>query len=68
MLVQMRQEANASTSWEPSDTIGTKLLDSPGQTDLLIIIDRSVDILTPCLNQLTYEGLINEIWPVTFGE
>ncbi|ESO97948.1 hypothetical protein LOTGIDRAFT_209143 [Lottia gigantea] len=33
------------------------------QIDNLLIIDRNVDLLTPLLSQLTYEGLIDE----TFG-
>ncbi|CAD5124889.1 DgyrCDS13141 [Dimorphilus gyrociliatus] len=31
------------------------------QIDNLLLIDRSVDVLSPLLNQLTYEGLIDEI-------
>lgn len=72
MLIQMRQEALATTN--PDSTLSSndgsvaQLIDSPGQADLLIIIDRSVDALTPCLSQLTYEGLINEIWNVRHGK
>lgn len=33
------------------------------QIDCLLILDRTVDLLTPLLSQLTYEGLIDE----TFG-
>jgi vacuolar protein sorting-associated protein 33A len=29
--------------------------------DALIILDRRVDMITPLLTQLTYEGLIDEI-------
>jgi hypothetical protein len=29
--------------------------------DSLIVIDRRVDMITPLLTQLTYEGLIDEI-------
>ncbi|KAL5112400.1 Vacuolar protein sorting-associated protein 33A [Taenia crassiceps] len=70
MLAQMRQEAMATANLDtPAGHDGTAVqpLDSPGQIDLLIIIDRSVDALTPCLSQLTYEGLINEVWPVMYG-
>ncbi|VDK39949.1 unnamed protein product [Taenia asiatica] len=70
MLAQMRQEAMATANLDTSarqDVTAVQPLDSPGQTDLLIIIDRSVDALTPCLSQLTYEGLINEVWPVRHG-
>src|SRR6218665_2867324 len=34
------------------------------QIDNLLIIDRMVDPLTPLLTQLTYEGLIDEIYGV----
>ncbi|XP_041347888.1 vacuolar protein sorting-associated protein 33A-like [Gigantopelta aegis] len=32
------------------------------QIDNLLILDRTVDLLTPMLSQLTYEGLIDEIF------
>ena len=34
------------------------------QIDSLLIIDRTVDLLTPLLSQLTYEGLIDEIFSI----
>jgi vacuolar protein sorting-associated protein 33A len=34
---------------------------SPGEIDALIIIDRRVDMITPLLTQLTYEGLMDEV-------
>ncbi|XP_061405425.1 vacuolar protein sorting-associated protein 33A isoform X1 [Lethenteron reissneri] len=34
----------------------------PPAIDTLLIIDRSVDLLTPMLTQLTYEGLVDEIY------
>lgn len=34
------------------------------QIDSLLILDRSVDLLTPLLSQLTYEGLIDEIFGI----
>ncbi|CAH8493937.1 unnamed protein product [Schistosoma turkestanicum] len=37
------------------------------QTELLILIDRAVDPLTPLLNQLTYAGLVDEKWSIRFG-
>lgn len=36
----------------------------PPQIDNLLILDRSVDLLTPLLSQLTYEGLIDEIFGI----
>ncbi|XP_070204559.1 vacuolar protein sorting-associated protein 33A-like isoform X1 [Littorina saxatilis] len=34
------------------------------QIDTLLILDRTVDLLTPLLYQLTYEGLIDEIFGI----
>ena len=34
------------------------------QIDTLLLIDRTVDFLTPLATQLTYEGLIDEIYGV----
>lgn len=34
------------------------------QIDTLIIVDRSIDLVSPLLTQLTYEGLIDEIWGI----
>ena len=35
------------------------------QIDNLLILDRTVDLLTPLLSQLTYEGLIDEIFSIS---
>lgn len=55
----MRQElfANAST-----------MKDLPPQIDAVILLDRSVDLITPLSTQLTYEGLIDEIFGIKHGE
>lgn len=37
------------------------ILDISDTFDSLIVIDRRVDMITPLLTQLTYEGLIDEI-------
>jgi hypothetical protein len=37
------------------------LLDVSDTFDSLIVIDRRVDMITPFLTQLTYEGIIDEI-------
>lgn len=36
--------------------------------DTLLLLDRNVDLLTPLATQLTYEGLIDEIYGITNGE
>ena len=58
MLLQMRQEAMANN--EEDGVLGVQPLVSLGQIDLLVVIDRIVDALTPCLSHLIFEGLNNE--------
>ncbi|KAF9358695.1 hypothetical protein BGX26_001131 [Mortierella sp. AD094] len=58
MMLRMRREMavddlDASQTTQMSQTI-----------DSLIIIDRSVDMVTPLCTQLTYEGLIDEIFHI----
>lgn len=53
MITHLPQAGDSSTPdslLEPSDKI-----------DSLIILDRQVDMVTPLLTQLTYEGLIDEL-------
>lgn len=38
-----------------------------GQVDCLIVLDRSVDLVTPLCTQLTYEGLCDEILRIVNG-
>jgi Sec1 family len=35
--------------------------------DTLILLDRAVDVITPCCTQLTYEGLIDEVFGIVNG-
>ena len=52
MMLRMRREmAGAEAQITP-------------QIDNLLILDRTVDPLTPLLSQLTYEGLIDEIFGI----
>ncbi|XXG94090.1 Vacuolar protein-sorting-associated protein 33 [Hypoxylon texense] len=61
LLARMRQEIlagevaseGAKSGLTPSNTI-----------ESVIIIDREVDFVTPLLTQLTYEGLIDEVWGI----
>ncbi|KAJ3441109.1 vacuolar protein sorting-associated protein 33a [Anaeramoeba flamelloides] len=39
----------------------------PSQVERLIIFDRKVDLLSPIVTQLTYEGLIDEIYGIENG-
>jgi hypothetical protein len=36
--------------------------------DNLLLLDRNVDLLTPLASQLTYEGLIDEIYGIQNSE
>jgi len=43
-------------------------LDYPqSQIDGLIILDRTLDLYTPFLTQMTYEGIIDEFYPIDCG-
>ncbi|KAL7798108.1 Sec1-like protein [Trichoderma ceciliae] len=60
LLVRMRQERLAG---EDGSDVKTAL--TPSTTnETVIIIDREVDFVTPLLTQLTYEGLIDEIFEI----
>ena len=52
MMLRMRREMAGSES------------QITPQIDSLLIIDRTVDPLTPLLSQLTYEGLIDELFSI----
>ncbi|CAG8439325.1 11444_t:CDS:10 [Ambispora gerdemannii] len=56
MLLRMRKEVAID---DPSS-----MLSASQNIDSLIIIDRSVDLITPLCTQLTYEGLIDEIFGI----
>lgn len=51
MMIHMRKEQ------------GTVSLASP-QIESVIILDRTVDLVTPLCSQLTYEGLIDELYGI----
>ncbi|RDA85860.1 hypothetical protein CP532_4910 [Ophiocordyceps camponoti-leonardi (nom. inval.)] len=58
LLCRLRQEALAGEDASKSGL-------SPSTTnESVIIIDREVDLVTPLLTQLTYEGLIDEIFSI----
>ncbi|KAL9014598.1 MAG: hypothetical protein Q9173_000743 [Seirophora scorigena] len=60
LLLRMRSEAAAEES-----TATSRLGIMPSSTiESLIIIDREVDMVTPLLTQLTYEGLIDEMFGI----
>lgn len=52
MLLQMRKEQSEPVTVAP-------------QMDSIILIDRAADLITPLCSQLTYEGLIDELFGIT---
>lgn len=61
LLVRMRQELLAGEDAAEANKIGL----TPSTTnESVIIIDREVDFVTPLLTQLTYEGLIDEVFEI----
>lgn len=67
LLIRMRTEVTAG---ETSSSGGSSFLGlTPSSTiDSLIIIDREVDFPTVLLTQLTYEGLIDEVFKITANQ
>ena len=61
LLSRMRQELLAGG--DGSETTRTGITPST-TTECAIIIDREVDFATPLLTQLTYEGLIDEVFSI----
>jgi hypothetical protein len=45
----------------PANSTPETLTSPSDKLDSLIILDRRVDMITPLLTQLTYEGLIDEV-------
>ena len=61
LLARMRQELLAGEDASETNKIGL----SPSTTnESVIIIDREVDFVTPLLTQLTYEGLVDELFQI----
>jgi len=67
LLIRMRTEVTAG---ETSSNSGPSYLGlTPSSTiDSLIIIDREVDFPTVLLSQLTYEGLIDEVFNISANQ
>ncbi|KAI9842038.1 MAG: hypothetical protein M1837_007534 [Sclerophora amabilis] len=63
LLLRMRPELAAGQDSSVSDTSVLGLIPSSTIEDL-IIIDREVDLATVLLTQLTYEGLVDELFEI----
>jgi len=61
LLTRMRQEILAGESTGEGNKTG---LTPSNSIESVIIIDREVDFVTPLLTQLTYEGLLDEVWGI----
>lgn len=61
LLSRMRQELMAGENASETTKAG---LTPSNTSESVIIIDREVDFVTPLLTQLTYEGLIDEVWGI----
>lgn len=61
LLSRMRQELLAGEDANEANKIG---LTPSATNESVIIIDREVDFVTPLLTQLTYEGLIDEVFEI----
>lgn len=66
LLFRMRSEVSAE---ETTNISPSKLGMMPSASiESLIIIDREVDLATPLLTQLTYEGLIDELFTIEHNQ
>ncbi|KAI5288100.1 hypothetical protein KEM54_005472, partial [Ascosphaera aggregata] len=63
-LLRMRKEVDAEETSGLSDVSRRGLIVSP-TIEALIVLDRSVDFATPLMSQLTYAGLIDELYEIT---
>ncbi|KAI0486392.1 Sec1-like protein [Xylaria cf. heliscus] len=61
LLTRMRQELLAGETTVEANKTG---LVPSNSLESVVIIDREVDFVTPLLTQLTYEGLIDEVWGI----
>ncbi|KAI0102944.1 Sec1-like protein [Nemania sp. FL0031] len=61
LLTRMRQEILAGEITDDENKTG---LTPSNSLESVVIIDREVDFVTPLLTQLTYEGLIDEVWGI----
>ena len=60
LLKSVRQELE-----KPQASTANQKMDP--NIDALILLDRNLDLVTPLSTQLTYEGLIDEIYGIRHG-
>ncbi|RKO88216.1 Sec1-like protein, partial [Blyttiomyces helicus] len=61
LLLRMRRELVANAE---DDAASARIFPATSDIDSLIVIDRTVDMITPMCTQLTYEGLIDEVYGI----
>lgn len=66
LLLRMRSEASADES--ASANVSRFGMMPSASIESLVIIDREVDLATPLLTQLTYEGLIDELYGINHNQ
>jgi hypothetical protein len=64
LLIRMRSEEEVSASSATSKSPSTFGLTPSAVVENVIIIDREIDFFTPLMTQLTYEGLIDEVFGI----
>ncbi|TKA48268.1 hypothetical protein B0A54_01761 [Friedmanniomyces endolithicus] len=69
LLQRMRSEEDVNASSDPNNTYLTSFGLTPSATiENLIIIDREVDFPTALATQLTYEGLLDEVFGISHNQ
>ncbi|CAD0106747.1 unnamed protein product [Aureobasidium uvarum] len=68
LLIRMRSEEEVSASSATSKSPSNFGLTPSAVVENVIIIDREVDFFTPLMTQLTYEGLIDEVFGVRHNQ
>lgn len=67
LLMRMQSEVTAGEH-SSNDIPGVMGLSPSSNIESLIIIDRAIDLATPLLTQLTYEGLIDEQMGIQYSQ
>ncbi|CAD0085631.1 unnamed protein product, partial [Aureobasidium mustum] len=68
LLIRMRSEEEVSASSTTTKSPSTFGLTPSAVVENVVIIDREVDFFTPLMTQLTYEGLIDEVFGVRHNQ
>ena len=61
LLLRMRKELQANAE---NEAASSRIFPVGSEIDSIVIIERPVDMITPMCTQLTYEGLIDELFGI----